>query len=331
MNRVLVASIVALTLVAAPAAPVALAQEEEAERIEALMGQAIDHMTAGAGLIERARKLQGEEAERARAQGVAAYDEALAKYGQILELLAGLPFPEDAKDGVRQLVYYNTACARSMQGRADEALTALGQALEAGFDDFDHIAKDTDLDPIRREPRFAQLIERARGGAAGPDAGLFPYDFTVTTLDGKRLALADLRGKVVIVDFWGTWCPPCRAEIPHFVQLKKELGDRLEIVGMTWEHGQGGAEVEAKVRKFAEEQGVNYPLTLVTDRAELQKVPDLRAFPTTLFIDKQGRVRNKVVGYHDLDALRRMIEPLLAEQGPAPAPAQGGQGGVGPF
>ncbi|MBX3466985.1 MAG: TlpA family protein disulfide reductase [Planctomycetes bacterium] len=219
-----------------------------------------------------------------------------------------------------------------MQGRADEALTALGQALEAGFDDFDHIAKDTDLDPIRREPRFAQLIERARGGAGGGDArALFDYDFTVTTLDGKRLSLADLRGKVVIVDFWGTWCPPCREEIPHFVQLKKDLGDRLEIVGMTWEHGQGGPEVEAKVRKFAQEQGINYPLTLVTDRAELQKVPDLRAFPTTLFLDKQGRVRNKVVGYHDLAGLRRLVEPLLAEQGPAPAQAPGGQGGLGPF
>lgn len=334
---------VTAAFVVALGAPVALAQEDEGQRIEALMTQAMDHMTAGGGLLARAQGQEGAAAEQARAEGVAAYDEAVAKYAQVLELLGGVPAPEEAKDEIRQIVYYNTACARSMQRKVDEALTAFGQALEAGFDDYEHIGEDTDLDNVRGEPRFAQLLERARAKAAEESraaasqalsrGAMFPYDFTVTTLDGQKLALADLRGKVVIVDYWGTWCPPCRAEIPHFVELKKELGDRLAIVGMTWEHGKGGDEVLAKVREFAQQMGINYPLTLITDRADLQKVPDLRGFPTTLFLDKQGRVRAKEVGYRDMEVLRGLVQALDAEPAPAEtAPAAPGQGGsLGPF
>lgn len=329
--------------IVALAAPAAVAQDGDEERIESLMSQAMDHMTAGGGLIGRAKTQQGAEAEKSRAEGNAAYDEAVTKYTTILELLNNIAAPEEAKDEIRQIVYYNTACARSMQGRADEALTAFGQALDAGFADFDHIGKDTDLDPIRNEARFAQLLERARakaseeartaaGEALSQDA-LFPFDFTVTTLDGQQLALADLRGKVVIVDYWGTWCPPCRAEIPHFVELKKEFGDRLAIVGMTWENGKSDAATIAKVKAFAQQTGINYPLTMVTTREELAKVPDLEGFPTTLFLDKQGRVRAKEVGYRDIDVLRSLIQALDAEAAPAaPAtPAPGGGGSLGPF
>jgi thiol-disulfide isomerase/thioredoxin len=337
-----ISSLFAVALTVALAAPV-LAQDDEAERIEALLSDAMDFMTGGADHINRAKTLQGQEAEKARALGMQAYDKAVTKYDQVLELVSGISAPEEALAQVRQLAYYNTACARSMQGKTDEALTAFGQALDAGFDDFEHIGKDTDLDPIRNEARFAQLLERARAKAAEQareaasealsKGALFPYDFTVTTLDGKQLSLADLRGKVVIVDFWGTWCPPCRAEIPHFVELKKQYGDKLAIVGMTWENGQQGDAVIAKVKAFAAQTGINYPLTLVTRREDLQKVPDLTGFPTTLFIDKQGRVRAKEVGYRDLEVLQGLVQALDAETAPAaPAtPPTPGGGSVGPF
>lgn len=336
-----ISTLFAAALTIALAAPIAIAQDDEEARIEQLLSDAMDFMTSGGELITKSKTLQGEEAEKARAQGSAAYDKAVAKYDQVLELLSSLQGPEEAIAGVRALAHYNTACARSMQGKTDEALTALGNALESGFDDFDHIGKDTDLDPIRNEARFAQLLERARAKAAdearqlaaealSKDA-LFPYDFNVTTLDGKPLALADLKGKVVIVDYWGTWCPPCRAEVPHFVELKKQFGDKLEIVGMTWENGQSGDAVIAKVKAFAQQVGINYPLTLLTKREDLQKVPDLTGFPTTLFIDKQGRVRAKEVGYRDLEVLQGLVQALDAEQAPAGTPAPSGGGAVGPF
>ncbi len=328
----------ALALVAALAwAAPAPAQEDEGERIERLLQDAMNDLTSAGRLRERG--LAGDEA--ARAQADAAYDGAVKKYDEVLRALDELPIPDEQRDPVKALCHYNTACARSLQGRKDDALAAFGRALEAGFDDFDHMAKDTDLDPIRDDPRYRNLLERAKarleqarraeaGSAIAKDA-LFPYDFDVTTLDGKRLKLSDLRGKVVIVDFWGTWCPPCRAEVPHFVALRKELAGKVEVVGMTWEQGQADEATRAKVLRFARENGVEYPLTLLSDRAELQKVPDLNAFPTTLFVDKQGRVRAKEVGYRDLDALRALVGALLAEPGPADAPKAGEDGTIGPF
>lgn len=337
-----ISSLFAVALTIALAAPAAFAQDDDEARVEQLLNDAMDFMTGGADHINRAKGQQGEDAEKSRALGMQAYDKAVAKYDQVLELLSGATGPEEMIAQVRALAHYNTACARSMQGKTDEALTAFGQSLDSGFLDFEHIGKDTDLDNIRKEPRFAQLLERARARASeeARDAAsealskdaLFPYDFTVTTLDGKQLSLADLKGKVVIVDFWGTWCPPCKAEIPHFVELKKQYGDKLEIVGMTWENGQQGDAVIAKVKKFASETGINYPLTLVTKREDLQKVPELTGFPTTLFIDKQGRVRAKEVGYRDLEVLQGLVQALDAEAAPeAPAtPAPGGSS-VGPF
>jgi thiol-disulfide isomerase/thioredoxin len=328
---------------AAPLLPPARAQEHAQDsderaraQIQGLLEQAMDHMAAAGGLLARAKGLEGAEAERVRADGLGAYDEACAKYQTIVTLVDQLSAPDTTKAQVRSHCHYNTACARSVQGRKDEALAAFGLCLDEGYDSFDLIAHDPDLDPIRQDPRFTQLFERARAAATAATAteareglsatALFPYDFTITTLDGRHLSLADLRGKVVIVDYWGTWCPPCRAEVPHFVALRKELGDKLAVVGMTWEHDRNGEAVIGGIKRFQAEVGIDYPLALIGS-PDLQKVPGLEAFPTTLFIDKQGRVRAKEVGLRDLDALRAIVQALDAEPapptGPPPAPVPG--------
>jgi peroxiredoxin len=347
MRSTLVALALAILLPAVAPTP-ARAQDEQDDqsRVQALLDQAMDRMTAGNGLLMRAKTLQGADAERIQKEGVAAYEEAVAKYTQVLGIVEKTQSgAEELKAQVRGLCHYNIACARSLQGRKDEALAAFGQSLDDGFDDFDHIAQDTDLDPIRHEPRFVQLVERARASAT--DEGLaaaraslspvpmFPYDFTVTTLDGKRIALADLRGKVVVVEFWRSNLPQARAEIPHFIDLTKEFGDKLVVIGMTWEDGAAGDAVVAQLQEFATKAGVDFPLTLVTDRAELRKVPDFRGFPTTLFIDKQGHVRAKEVGALDTTLIHGMIQALDSEPGtptPAPAPTPAPPGGdLGPF
>jgi thiol-disulfide isomerase/thioredoxin len=282
-------------------------------------------------------KLLGNPATRA--DGIARYDEACRIYAGVLTDLDALPLPPGATDQIRQIAHYNMACARSLQGRHDEALGSLESAIDAGWADLDHMAKDTDLDNIRNLPGYAKLIEKVKSAAGKVEAEeldkaraearkalsqgkKFDYDFSITTLDGKPLKLAQLRGKVVIVDFWGTWCPPCREEIPHFVALKKAYGDRLAIVGMTFENGESGPAVEAKVRAFAKKHGINYDLTLLDSPEELRKVPGFRAFPTTLFIDKAGRVRAVEVGYRPMAFLKAMVEQLDGEPGATPQPAQ---------
>ncbi|MGE0711026.1 MAG: redoxin domain-containing protein [Planctomycetota bacterium] len=310
------------------------AQEKESQAaiqasVSRLMTEAYDEMEAGARLLAP----EGSTDERV-AQGKARYERAVAAYGRVLELLPKVEgVPQERLLLVEQIARYNTACAQARQGKADEALSALAKALERGYEDLRRVETDPDLASIREHPRFVNMLERVQARLAKQAVeaakaelskeALFPYDFKVTTLDGKVLKLSDLRGKVVIVDYWGTWCPPCRAEIPHFVKLRKELAGKLEVVGMTWERGQGGEQVTAGVRAFAKELGVEYPLALLTKQEDLAKVPNLEAFPTTLFLDRQGRVRAREVGFRDLDALKKLVDGLLAEPAPAPTPAPG--------
>ena len=126
--------------------------------------------------------------------------------------------------------------------------------------------------------------------------GVLAPDFTVTALDGKELTLSELRGKRVVVDFWATWCLPCRKEIPHFVRLVNETsrGD-LVVVGISSE--------EARViDTFAKKNNINYPV------ASAGKLPPpydgIQSIPTTFFIDRRGVVQNVLVGYHDYLSLK---------------------------
>jgi len=87
---------------------------------------------------------------------------------------------------------------------------------------------------------------------------LFDFDFSLPDLDGKNVSLKDFVDKVVIVNFWGTWCPPCRREMPHFVELYKKYRNRgVEVVGIGYEREKGEAAVE-NVRAFLKEKGVTY-------------------------------------------------------------------------
>jgi thiol-disulfide isomerase/thioredoxin len=171
-------------------------------------------------------------------------------------------------------------------------------------------------------------LDRGRG-AATPDKGLspadevahllatntpFPLDFDLEDVAGNRLSKADLAGKVLIVDLWGTWCGPCRMEIPHFVALSRKYQDQgLAVVGLNSEQTRDKTRAAGLVREFCKSEGVNYPCAVVTDEV-LDQVPELRGFPTTLFIDRTGQVRLKVVGLHDISFLQAAVEALLQEQ-----------------
>ena len=115
--------------------------------------------------------------------------------------------------------------------------------------------------------------------------------FTVTDLDGKTLSFADLRGKVVLVNFWATWCPPCRAEIPDLVALQDKYRDKLVVIGISEDEDATPAQVKA----FGVERKVNYPIVMKTP--ELAKIfKGVSALPTTFVIDPEGKIRQRHVG-----------------------------------
>jgi thiol-disulfide isomerase/thioredoxin len=147
----------------------------------------------------------------------------------------------------------------------------------------------------------------------------FPFDFSLTDFSGQAINLTGFQGKVLIVDIWGTWCPPCRAEIPSFVKLQAEYGPQgLQIVGLNYENAENEAAAKELVNKFIQENGMNYPCAMGTPAIQ-QQVPNFEGYPTTLFIDRTGKVRAKVVGSHEYAFLEAIVKILLAEAAPPPA------------
>ena len=130
------------------------------------------------------------------------------------------------------------------------------------------------------EPVVVQLLEE-------------PFDlepFTVTDFNGKTISSADLRGKVVLVNFWATWCPPCRAEIPDLIKLQEKYRDKLVVLGISEDE----APLE-EVKAFVNEQKMNYPVAMVTP--EVHRIfKGVAALPTTFVIDPQGKVQQRHVG-----------------------------------
>jgi thiol-disulfide isomerase/thioredoxin len=122
---------------------------------------------------------------------------------------------------------------------------------------------------------------------------------------GKAVSKDDWGGKVVLVNFWATWCPPCREEIPELIELKKQYGDRLQIIGISEDE-----DGPAKVLKFAQQKGMSYPIIMATPEliASYGGVP---ALPTSFLVDTQGRVVTKHSGLYPIESYHREIRSLL--------------------
>lgn len=125
------------------------------------------------------------------------------------------------------------------------------------------------------------------------------------TLSGAAASKAEWNGKVVLINFWATWCPPCREEIPEMISLQKQFKDRLQIIGVSEDDDPPEA-----VLKFAQQKGINYPVIMSTPEliASYGGVP---ALPTTFLIDTQGRVVQKHAGLYPMDSYVREIRALL--------------------
>jgi cytochrome c biogenesis protein CcmG/thiol:disulfide interchange protein DsbE len=118
---------------------------------------------------------------------------------------------------------------------------------------------------------------------------------TMHDLDGRPISPADLRGKVTIVNFWATWCPPCRAEIPDLIALQNKYGDRLQVIGISQDEGPVDG-----VKRFVAAQKMNYPVVMSTPELE-QAFPGVRALPTSFILDREGRVVQRHVGLLNAD------------------------------
>ncbi len=128
--------------------------------------------------------------------------------------------------------------------------------------------------------------------------------FVLTDLDGKTMSSKEWRGKVVLLNVWATWCPPCRAEIPDLVALQQEYRDRLVIVGISEDEG-----TTDSVRKFSADHKINYPIVMSTPEFR-ERFPGVSALPTTFVLDRDGRMVQKHVGLLRADETEAQVRVL---------------------
>jgi len=145
-------------------------------------------------------------------------------------------------------------------------------------------------------------------------------DFTVKDLKGNSITLSNFKGKRVMLDFWATWCPPCRMEIPHFVKLRNRYDPSdLVVIGISDE------KVET-IRAFTEKRRINY--TLAIGKNLPSPYGDITSIPTTFFIDRNGVIRCVVDGYHSFKELNALVVALDHRHDPnepQDIPAKGSQ------
>jgi peroxiredoxin len=158
-------------------------------------------------------------------------------------------------------------------------------------------------------PLLMAALVSGCAAALPPNSGQAAPDFSVTTLDGGTITLAGLKGKVVLVNFWATWCSPCRAEIPDFAAFyAKNKDNGFEIIGLSVDEMSA-----AELKPFLAALKVNYPIALATPKIIRDFAPG-GYIPTTFVIDKKGMIRDKQVGGMDMGSFEELFSRLSAEK-----------------
>ena len=148
---------------------------------------------------------------------------------------------------------------------------------------------------------FACFTAAPAAHAADPAAPAF----AVKSVEGKSLKLADMKGKPVVLDFWATWCGPCRASMPHLDAMQAKYASRgLVVLGMSVDESGPGP-----VKKFANGMGIKFTIAMANDEM-LDAYGPIRSIPTTIFISRKGEIVRRVVGMIDRETLESYVKEI---------------------
>jgi len=138
------------------------------------------------------------------------------------------------------------------------------------------------------------IVREAASTKPAGTVGAVPVDFNLKRVAGGNLQLHSLRGKAVIVDFWDTWCPPCRKALPHLQELSEAYGSDLVVVGVAL-----GREGEAKVQAYIRDNGLTFEFVMMDAEAKVVKdFGNFQSIPTTFLLDRDGSIVQKWTGYN---------------------------------
>lgn len=131
-------------------------------------------------------------------------------------------------------------------------------------------------------------------------------EFSLKSVDGKTVKLSDYKGKVVIIDFWATWCPPCRKGIPDLISIQNEFKDKVVIIGISLDREKTIKDVPG----FVKNNGINYPVVYGDDKVVID-YGGIQSIPTSFVVDKNGTVVDMHVGLVSKDTFVNKIKELL--------------------
>jgi peroxiredoxin len=153
-------------------------------------------------------------------------------------------------------------------------------------------------------------LRSVRHHQASPDAplkGALAPDFTLSSLDGVKVRLSDYRGKAVLLNFWATWCAPCKIEMPWFVELQKQYGPAgLQILGVAMDDAS-----PEEIAKFTKEMGINYPVLLGKDTVG-DAYGGVEFLPYSFYIDRNGKVLDVAYGFKGRSEIEDDVKKIIA-------------------
>jgi peroxiredoxin len=171
--------------------------------------------------------------------------------------------------------------------------------------------------PTQDATPFAVALEDL---PTAPQPGAFAPDFSLTTLDAQTSSLGDLRGQAVLINFWATWCPPCRAELPALQAAHERYGDRVAFLGVDVK------ESSDSVADFVPQFGLTFPILLDSDGAVSDRLYQVRGIPTTLFLFPDGKVSARHAGPLTEADIDHYLAPLVEATDSQPEPSPAGAG-----